>query len=52
MNFKLSWAFAGKLLLALIAGGVLGAWVGETIGATVGVGLCLAVIFAESQKPK
>lgn len=52
VNIKMTWAFAGKLLLALVAGGVSGAAAGDSIGAMVGIGTCLAVIYAEKQKAK
>lgn len=52
MNIKMTWAFAEKLLLALMTGGAAGAWAGESVGTAVGIGMCLAVIYAENQKPR
>lgn len=52
MNIKMTWAFAGKLLLALVAGGLAGAWAGDSVGNAVGIGMFLSVVYAENQKPK
>jgi hypothetical protein len=48
----MTWTFAGKLLLALVAGGISGALAGDSIGALVGLGTCVAVIYAEKQRAR
>lgn len=48
----MNWAFAGKLLLALFAAGVVGAWAGGDMGSAFGIFLPLAVVYAENEKQK
>lgn len=52
MSVKMSWALAGKFLLALFIGGFAGYWIGDTAGAVLGFLLCLAVYAVEKRKAR